>query len=244
MNKYFVRPCGERNRPLQPWVQGNESVTPANFFGNHSPSCEYGMFIGIDVAVELYLAETIDTGNLEDSWSKNNTYIEKAMKIANRDPVEDGYDLDNEEKIWILDELGEPPCGSYNLYFITIYNENEEILMYIGKTDSRKSRFRGGHTAALKLHDPKYNGYKKRVYFGTVCFISEEDGYLPMEFIQPFSVAKKLLSEVEAFLIRRLESKLNKAKGEMGSLKKMNSLHIQNFSGESDFLNDKILFGD
>ena len=65
----------------------------------------------------------------------------------------------------MLQEIGEPPFGCYNIYFITIYNEHEEKLVYIGKTDSKKSRFSNGHLAALKLHNPIYNGYNKRVYW-------------------------------------------------------------------------------
>ena len=54
---------------------------------------------------------------------------------------ENGYDLDREEKWWVLQEIGEPPFGCYNIYFITIYNEKEEKLVYIGKTDSKKVDF-------------------------------------------------------------------------------------------------------
>ena len=41
----------------------------------------------------------------------------------------------------LLQEIGEPPFGCYNIYFITIYNEHEEKLVYIGKTDLQKVDF-------------------------------------------------------------------------------------------------------
>ena len=37
-----------KNQPLKPWIKGNESITPNNFF-----------WISLDIAVELYKANTI-----------------------------------------------------------------------------------------------------------------------------------------------------------------------------------------
>ena len=151
-----------KNQPLKPWIKGNESITPNNFFSNALPNLEYGAWISLDIAVELYKANTIDTGYLKKSWNEHHEYIEQVCLLTGIDE-ENGYDLDREEKWWVLQEIGEPPFGCYNIYFITIYNEHEEKLVYIGKTDSKKSRFSNGHLAALKLHNPIYNGYNKRV---------------------------------------------------------------------------------
>ena len=49
----------------------------------------------------------------------------------------------------------------------------EEKLVYIGKTDSKSSRFSNGHLVALKLHNPRYQKYYKRVYFGTIMFLNK-----------------------------------------------------------------------
>ncbi|NLO41999.1 MAG: hypothetical protein GX109_03080 [Bacteroidales bacterium] len=76
-------------------------------------------------------------------------------------------------------ELGEPPECCYNVYFITTYYDKGERLVYIGKTDSQKSRFVNGHLAALKLHNPKYNMFNKRIYFGTIIFLSKDKKYIP-----------------------------------------------------------------
>lgn len=51
-----------KNQPLKPWIKGNESITPNNFFSNALPNLEYGAWISLDIAVELYKANTIDTG--------------------------------------------------------------------------------------------------------------------------------------------------------------------------------------
>ena len=184
-----------KNQPLKPWIKGNESITPNNSFSNALPNLEYGAWISLDIAVELYKANTIDTGYLKKSWNEHHEYIEQVCLLTGIDE-ENGYDLDREEKWWVLQEIGEPPFGCYNIYFITIYNEHEEKLVYIGKTDSKKSRFSNGHLAALKLHNPIYNGYNKRVYFGTVMFLSDDKEYVPLEFISPYSRAERYLSEI------------------------------------------------
>ena len=71
------------------------------------------------------------------------------------------------------------------------------------------------------------------------CSIAEIniDEYLPLEFIQPLSNAKKVLGEMEALLISCFNPELNKKHENVGSMSQMR-VHIQNFSGISDFLND------
>lgn len=228
-------------QPLKPWLKGNGSVTPFNFYGEFVPSVEMGAFIALDEVVELHLAHTIDTGNLHDSWYSNQVYIEKACEITGIGEEND-FDLDNEEKSWILDELGEPPENSYNLYFITIYDETNEKLVYIGKTDAKESRFVNGHKAALKLHNPMYKNYNKRVYFGTITFLSENSDYLPLEFIKPYKLAKKCLAEMEALLITYFNPELNERKEKYSKLENL-VIHIQNFTGVSDYLQDYIVMG-
>lgn len=226
---------------LSPWLKGNESITPNNFYHDLKPCFEMGAFVALDFAVELYLANTVNTGNLRESWKNHKKYIEKACKIAGIEENSD-YDLDNEQKYWILEELGDPPTCCYNLYFITIYNEEEEKLVYIGKTDSENSRFANGHIAALKLHHPKYSKYNKRVYFGTIMFLSDDKEYIPLEFIQSYDEAKKYLGEMEALLIAWFKPELNIRKETAGEMKDLSIVHIQNFSDVSDFLNDYMVY--
>ena len=203
-----------KNQPLKPWIKGNESITPNNFFSNALPNLEYGAWISLDIAVELYKANTIDTGYLKKSWNEHHEYIEQVCLLTGVDE-ENGYDLDREEKWWVLQKL-----------------------VYIGKTDSKKSRFSNGHLAALKLHNPIYNGYNKRVYFGTVMFLSDDKEYVPLEFISPYSRAERYLSEMEAYLIERLNPELNKKKEPLHLLENLSSVLIQNFSEENAFMKD------
>ena len=230
-----------RFQPLKPWIMGNESITPSNFYGNLKPYFELGAFISLDMAVDLHLANTIDTGNLFESWYKNKDYIEKTCEIADADEY-NGYDLAGEEKRAILKELGEPPTCCYNLYFITVYNATDERVVYIGKTDSKKSRFINGHLAALKLHDPKYAMFNKRIYFGTITFLSKDKKYVPLEFITPYSEANNLLSEMEGLLISHFTPELNVKSEQVGDMNDI-VVHIQNFSDTSSFLDNYIVYG-
>lgn len=224
-------------RPLSPWITGNSSVTPSNFYIDNKPDLSKGAFIALDVAIDLYLANTIITKNLENSWKENQIYIEKACALADTGE-ENGFDLDSDDKFIILDELGEPPESSYHIYFITIYNENEEKVVYIGKTDAESGRFANGHLAALKLHDPQYSSYQKRVYFGTITLLSENMAYIPLEFVTPYESAKRYLNGAEAFLIDRLNPELNTRKERIDIFEEVSQIHIQNFSGVSDFMKD------
>lgn len=248
-----------RFQPLRPWIHGHSSVTPEIFYGKKDPDLTKGAFVGLDVCVELYEANKVNTGNLQDSWTENREYIDQALELVNIDINESGSNLDHEERELIQQELGEPPYSSYNLYFITIYKESisetfegkrsgerckslAEKMVYIGKTDSKQSRFANGHLAALKLHDPKYQDYKKRVYFGTVTFMTEDDEYLPMEFISPLSKAKKLLSNTEALLISWFNPELNLKTEDMGNMRST-SIFIENWSDISKFLHGFVVEG-
>lgn len=204
-----------RIKLLDPWIRGNNSITPENFFKDNSPDFEMGMFLSLDESIDLYLAHKFDSGNLTESWKKTREYVEESYELIGReyDLNDDNFDwtLDNEERYMILDGLGEPPLASYNIYMISIVNpqQNEEKVVYIGKTNSKDSRFANGHLAALKLHNPCYNNYQKKVYFGTLVFITEHRDYLPLEFISSLEEAKDILDKVEKMLISHFQPELN-----------------------------------
>jgi len=229
-------------RPLSPWLdtKGNDSVTPKQFFSTSSPSFELGAFVSIDIVKPLHSAEQVKNVSLEVSRTVSCEYIEKAYSILGIDLNEDNtyFYLDNEEKRMIIDELGEPPIASYNLYFITINEGEDEKLVYIGKCASKTNRFVNGHYAMSKLHDPKYNGLTKKIYFGTVMFLDRNGDYLPLEFIHPFIAASSLLSKVENHFINYFTPELNKTKGKSVDC----VFHIQNFTEESNFLNDTFVY--
>ncbi|MFZ5945667.1 MAG: hypothetical protein ACOYVD_16355 [Bacillota bacterium] len=240
-----------RFQPLRPWITGHNSVTPEIFYGMKDPDLTKEAFIGLDICVDLHDSNEVDTGNLQDSWTENREYIERALELVSINLNECGSDLDHEERIRIQQELGEPPYSSYNLYFITIYKEEvnqgqskiiEERIVYIGKTDSKNSRFVNGHLVALKLHHPKYQDFKKRVYFGTVTFLTEEDDYLPLEFIYQLTKAKELLNNTEALLISWFNPELNIRTEDMGNMRCC-SICIENWSEKSNFLHGYFVEG-
>lgn len=72
-------------QPLESWTMGNESITPENFYGSLKPYLELGAYISLDIAVDLYLANTVDTRNLQESWNRNKEYIEKVCELTRTD---------------------------------------------------------------------------------------------------------------------------------------------------------------
>lgn len=51
-------------------------------------------------------------------------------------------------------------------------------------------------------------------------FLSDDKEYVPLEFISPYSRAERYLSEMEAYLIERLNPELNKKKGAIAFVRK------------------------
>src|SRR5699024_9676990 len=105
--------------------------------------------------------------------------------------------------------LKTPPAACYPLYFISVGDNKHETLVYLGKTSAKTHRFLGGHSAALKLHAPEYDGLSKHIYFGTVVLLDNEKNYMPLEFIRPFEDAESLLNNLEKGLIYNLKPELN-----------------------------------
>lgn len=73
-------------------------------------------------------------------------------------------------------------------------------------------------------------------------FLSETKEYVPLEFITPFEEAQRYLGEMEAFLIDRLHPELNVKSEDVGELKDLGVVHIQNFSDVSNFMNDYFIY--
>ncbi len=84
-----------RFQPLIPWLRGNESITAANFLANNEPCFELGGFIALNLVTELYLANTIDTSYLFESWNKNRKYIKDVCELLDAQKLKDILYLDN-----------------------------------------------------------------------------------------------------------------------------------------------------
>ncbi|WP_280149097.1 hypothetical protein [Bacillus safensis] len=208
---------------------------------------EFSCFIGIDVCFSLHKVLEMKAQSLEVTWNKINDYVTNAFSIITDEYCED-LEIEETDKLRDVDreiiheielQLKTPPTACYPIYFITVGDGIEERLVYVGKTSSKKHRFSGGHSAALKLHAPKYEGLSKHIYFGTVVFLDDKKNYMPLEFIQPFEDAKNLLSNLEAGLIYDLKPELNST-----YIKNIHAcfdmlVNIENHSSRSNFFKCK-----
>src|SRR5699024_10868397 len=127
---------------------------------------EYGCFIGLDVCYPLYKVLEMEAQSLEVTWNEIHDYVANAFRIITDDYGED-LGIEEVEKLRDVDreiiheieyQLKRPPTACYPIYFISVGNGKDERLVYIGKTSSKNHRFSGGHSAALKLHAPEYEG--------------------------------------------------------------------------------------
>ena len=178
--------------------------------------------------------------SLEKTWQNVNEYIDSALEIINSD---EPLWLDNEEVVMIKDALGEPPTFCYPIYIFSAGDNEKERPVYIGKTSSSSARFSNGHIVCTKLHHPQYEGMSKRLYLGTVVLLATDKEYQPLEWIRPYEKAIETLNSVEAQLIYNLKPELNiQHKNKNNVTIPITPLHIQNFTGQTNFLNDYMCF--
>lgn len=224
---------------LTPWLNRTRSLPPFSYFENIRPDFELGGFLGIDKCLPLHAVKKEQLISLEESWNKTKKYVDQALEIIKSDA---GGWLDSEEVEMIKSELGEPPEVCYPIYLITIKKRLEERVVYVGKTSSKSHRFKGGHNVALKLHDPKYHGFKKTIYFGCIMLLEGQE-YLPLDWVHPLQMAEEILNSIEARLIYHLKPELNiiGVKNNLSRLP-LSVLHIQNFSRCSNYLNDTFIY--
>ncbi|MDB8803224.1 hypothetical protein PN294_13625 [Romboutsia sp. 1001216sp1] len=221
--------------PLSQWIKGRSTLPIFSTIDKIEPLFEYGSFLSLDKHYYLHEIDRASAQSLSISWFNTKNYIEEAMEIVDGD-----FDtsLDKEESEWIQQELGKPPRHCYPIYIVTVGRGELERVVYIGKTSSRKNRFSGGHKVAIKLHDPKYEGLDKNIYFCCVVFLTPDKEYLPLEWIQPKEKALELLDSVESQLIYLFSPELNIQKKNKNFSKYDMNFHIQNFSDHSNFLHD------
>lgn len=211
---------------------------------------EYGCFIGIDVCFPLYKVLDMKAQSLENTWGLVNNYVDNALQIVTEDYNED-IGLGENEKLRDVDReiireiecrLGDLPEACYPIYIITVGDGEEEEIVYIGKTSAKNHRFSGGHSAALKLHDPMYEGKMKSIYFGTVTFLSNKNEYMPLEFIQPYKDASDLLESLEAGLIFNIKPELNSTHRNKNNASFNMIVNIENHSERQSIFQYKQVF--
>jgi len=150
--------------PLSGWINRNHNI-PIRFYSNteiiDSPDCEsWSVWVSLEESALIHKATDMNWLSLKDSIESTNDYLEKSSDLI---CGLDGGSLDGEEELMIKEQMGLPPIPCLPIYIITCEDNGIEKIVYIGKTSS-DSRFIGGHTAALKLHNPIYNNKIKRIY--------------------------------------------------------------------------------
>ncbi|CEP99580.1 hypothetical protein [Paraclostridium sordellii] len=219
--------------PLSQWIKGQSKLPLFSTIEKIEPLFEYGSFLSLDKHYYLHEIDKATAQSLSISWTNTETYISKSRKVLNTDLI---TVLDDSKTAALKSELGEPPSHCYPIYIVSVGEGELERVVYIGKTSSKKNRFSGGHKVAIKLHNPKYEGLVKNIYFCCVVFLTPNKDYLPLEWIQPKEKALDLLDSVESHLIYSFLPELNVQKKNKNYSKYDMNFHIQNFSNHSNFL--------
>lgn len=224
-------------RPLSAWIARTQPLPKRFYNPGHvdAPEDDWAVWLSIEEAAPLHLATEMSWLSLSEAREITYDYLASASDLI--DGLQGGW-LDSEERQWILDALGEPPSPALPIYLIACFDGAREHVVYIGKTKNI-SRFYGGHSAALKLHSPKYDGQTKKIYRATVWFYDGED-YISLDWIQPETLAHQLLDSIESQLIYHFQPALNTAKRKQDSSQWKFHIHIQNFLAGS-FLDDHFL---
>jgi hypothetical protein len=226
------------HRPLSAWINRTHPISKRFYTPEFvdAPKEDWSVWLSIEEVSPLYKANEMNWIGLLDSRKATKRYLDDASEIING--LEGGW-LDNEEKEWILDRLGEPPLPSLPIYLISCSDTLGEEVVYVGKTENT-SRFTGGHPASLKLHAPEYKNKEHKIYRSTVWFHNDNE-YISLDWVQPETLALNLLDNVESQLIYYFQPKLNTSKKKKNCAKLSFNIHIQNFL-EGGFLNDMFVW--
>lgn len=225
--------------PLQAWFEGRRFLSQ-RFLGKNgsdNPSSDWGAWLSIQECCPLHQVNSLSWIGLYEARKNTDSFLESVKNEFNGNiPLL----ITEKERLIIGKKSGVPPKPSLPIYLISCSNmdDTNEHIVYIGKTVNSK-RFIGGHSAALKLLDPKYNNMKKRLYRATPWFYDGKD-YISLDWINPASLAIELLDFIESHLIYNLKPELNTSKKKNQDTRYSFYLHIQNFLS-TGFLNDEFV---
>jgi len=236
MNNYYKN---EFISPLSGWLSRRHPL-PTRFYSKTKDDIpdpeKWDVWLTIEEVCLLHEVVNMKWLSLKESIQQTNDYLSKVDTLISG---LDGAWLDGEEALMIREKFGEPPLHSLPIYIITCEENNSEKIMYIGMTKST-SRFSGGHSAAIKLHNPIYDGKKKRIYRASIWF-HFNDEYIILEWIRPEKLALELLDSIESQLIYEFKPILNTVKIKNNCSKWGFTIHIQNIINRK-FLNDHFVF--
>lgn len=213
---------------------------PKRFQAGSPPNIPDGhwlVWLGIEEKMHLHSVGSVPWHSLREHRERTMKYVNNAISILGSDQVEE-----EDDKKMVIEQLGEPPEPARPLYVVTIKENGEESIVYIGKTTAR-NRFSRGHSVALKLLDPKFQRYEKLVYRLSATVLVGDD-HVSLEWLDPLAVAEQILDDVESLLIYDCKPALNAQKKKRNLAKHQTSIHIQNLVEglkRGSFLNDYII---
>lgn len=225
--------------PLQAWFEGRKFLSH-RFSGQNcsdNPSSDWEAWLSIQECCPLHQVNSLNWVGLHEARKNTDSFLGNVKSEFNgKLPIF----IHEKERVIIEKKIGIPPKPSLPIYLISCsdMDDTNEHIVYVGKTVNSK-RFIGGHSAALKLLDPKYNNMKKRIYRATPWFYDGKD-YISLDWISPTSLAIELLDFIESHLIYNLKPELNTSKKKNEDTRYSFYLHIQNFLS-TGFLNDEFI---
>jgi hypothetical protein len=149
---------------------------------------------------------------------------------------------ENDSYFHAKDNSCSPPIACQPICLISVSDGAEEKVVYVGKTSSSFSRFAAGHRAMTLLHAPHFEGLNKKLYRCCIVLLSNRSREIPIEWITPYESGKKMLSLIESILIYHFQPELNTHFKKRTVKTSIGSIHIQNVTGKTDFLEDEFIF--
>lgn len=226
--------------PLFEWINGLCSFNQL-LETRKSTQFSYMNFLTIEKCHDFHTIHKIKGESLVEKWIEINEYIKKSLSIvyvASGENPADVY-IDNEDRFDIISSLGAPPAPAFPIYLISVEDEEKERLVYVGKNNSKHSRFKDGHKAAIRLHNPRYKSSFIRLYQCRVILFDEYEKCLPLEFLYSLDESKKLLKEIESHMIFQFKPDLNTQGIKNLKNPSRHSFQIVNYSERSSFLNEE-----
>jgi hypothetical protein len=220
---------------FKPWLEGKYCMPDLDDLSTFEPDLQHNLWLSINIKLPFHKINEERILGFNECWEDSRSYYLKAINLV---PLYEPYiSLDNEDRYQILETLGDPPDVSHPIYIISVGEGSEEEFVYVGKSSSNQSRFTGGHSTAIKLLDPIYDGKVKNVYLCQVMLLSKSTEYLPLEFMKDKVVAKALLDDIESMLINHFKPIFNNKKTKSFRVKHSFSILTENVFTNSTKLN-------
>lgn len=226
------------NRPLTAWLYAEWYVKSRGHYEGEVilPS---QVFVSLDALFEVHEAAQLPLKTLEQSWKDTQQYLSRACEILNRDSPRRITSVEDRKKV--LAALGKPPTPAWPLYFLTVGDGADEKIVYIGKTNAQTHRFSSGHRAITALLRPEYRALKSRLYLAAITLYSDEDNYVPLEWLHPKGLRDSIWSDLEVQLIFYFQPALNTGLKMKDRSKRPVFIAVHNYTGTGNFDDDAVV---